>query len=448
MIGGAGSAEFQRCDLTTLSVPFECRKGLSEKPVRKPAIPKVTTMGIVQGLIGDCSTQAFGGYVEIIGMGLGIVILRYGMNVEVVKLSQPVMTTQNGSSEGSVNACDNVALYGVNAPAVIAAIKQRQANRKAEQNGPDGRKLALVLEGGAMRAAGPAGGVVALGHLGLTEIFDEVYATSAGVMNAGYFLSGQADMGITIYFEDLTTGRFINPLRFWKLVDVDYLIDEVAVTKKPLDVRRILNSPTRLYATVMNEAGEALLIDTKSTKTPLLTILKAALAMPVLYNRTVEVEGKNCMDCALRVPFPLQQAIENGCTDILLLLSRSREYVSAGHSWLARLFFDLICARSRRGLSRAYAMHHLYSRSVRDLALGRSAIAPANVNMAVICTERSEPIHRTTVDPAALRAAAVSYGRRTLRAFGVDERGWNLGSASIVKSRDDVREAMVPTVSS
>src|ERR1041385_1107144 len=322
------------------------------------------------------------------------------------------MMTQDGSSEDSVNARDNVALYGVNAPTVIAAIKQRQANRKAGQTGPDGRKLALVLEGGAMRAAGPAGGAVAAGALGLTEIFDEVYATSAGVMNAGYFLSGQADMGITIYFEDLTAGRFINPLRFWKVVDVDYVIDEVAVTKKPLDVQRILNSPTRLYVAVMNDRGEASIIDTKLTKTPLLTILKAALAMPMLYNRTVEVEGENCMDGGLRVPFPLQQAIENGCTDILLLLSRGREYIPARHSWLGRLFFDLVCARGRRGLSQVYAMHHLYSRSVRDLALGRSASPPPNVNMAVICTERSEQIHRTTVDPVALRAAAVSHGDR------------------------------------
>jgi predicted patatin/cPLA2 family phospholipase len=331
-----------------------------------------------------------------------------------------------------MNAGDHVDPCGINPSKVIAAIKQRQANRRAGHTEPDGRKLALVLEGGAMRAAGPAGGAMALEHLGLTEIFDEVYATSAGVMNAGYFLSGQADMGITIYFEDLTTGRFLNVLRFWKIVDVDYVIDEVATIKKPLDVRRILDSPTRFYATVMNEAGEASLVDTKLTKTPLLTVLKAALAMPVLYNRTVEVDGKNCMDGGLRIPFPLPQAIENGCTDILLLLSRSREYVCARYSWLECLFFNLICARGRLGLSEACALHHLYSRSVRDMALGRASLAPPNVNIATICLERSEGIHQTTVNPAALRAAAVSYGRRTLRAFGVDPQGWDLGPASIL----------------
>ena len=133
-------------------------------------------------------------------------------------------------------------LLGVNAPAAVQAIKQRYLNRKTGGNGPDGRKLALVFDGGAMRAVGPAGGAVALAHLGLTNIFDEVYATSAGVMNASYFLSGQGDMGITIYFDDLTTGRFINPLRFWKIVDVDYLISEIVRVRKPLDVQRVLRS--------------------------------------------------------------------------------------------------------------------------------------------------------------------------------------------------------------
>lgn len=325
-------------------------------------------------------------------------------------------------------------LLGVNAPAAVQAIKQRYLNRKAGRNEPDGRKLALVLDGGAMRAVGPAGGAVALAHLGLTDIFDEVYATSAGVMNASYFLSGQGDMGITIYFDDLTTGQFINPLRFWKIVDVDYLMSEIVRVKKPLDVQRVLRSPTRFYATVMDKnTGEASLIDTKRSNTPLLTIIKAALAIPMLYNRTVEIEGKAGMDGGLRIPFPLQEAIDNGCTDILLLLARSKEYVCAQPSPLACFFFDLLFARGDRGVSRAYALHHVYSRAARDLALGRTANPPPNVNMVAICTEQSEAIHRVTVDRAVLRAAAVSYGQRTLRAFGVDAREWDLGAASKIE---------------
>lgn len=51
-------------------------------PIRNPDVPKATAIGIAQGLVGDCATQAVGGFFGIVGMGLGIVILRYGMNVE------------------------------------------------------------------------------------------------------------------------------------------------------------------------------------------------------------------------------------------------------------------------------------------------------------------------------------------------------------------------------
>jgi len=51
-------------------------------PIRNPDVPKATAIGIAQGLVGDCATQAVGGFFGIVGMGLGIVILLYGMNVE------------------------------------------------------------------------------------------------------------------------------------------------------------------------------------------------------------------------------------------------------------------------------------------------------------------------------------------------------------------------------
>lgn len=341
----------------------------------------------------------------------------------------------NSQSPKNVAVADQkTGAFGVNASAAITAIKERHRNRKAGRHEPDGRKLALVFDGGAMRAVGPAGGAVALAHLGLTEVFDEVYATSAGVMNASYFLSGQEDMGITIYFDDLTTGRFINPLRFWKIVDVDYLINEIVRKKKPLDTQRVLNSPTRFYATVMNQAtGEASLIDVKRSKAPLLTIIKAALAIPLLYNRAVELEGISGMDGGLRIPFPLQEAIDRGCTDILVLLSRSNEYVCPQPSPLECLVFDLFCARGNRSLSQAFSFHHLPSQTARDLALGRAPLGMPGVNIAAFCTEPSELIHRITVDRGALRAAAVAYGRRALSAFGVEANEWDLGPASIVR---------------
>lgn len=95
-------------------------------------------------------------------------------------------------------------LHGVNPQAVIEAIKARHVRQIRGDHSPDGRNLGLVIEGGALRAVCSAGGAYVLAELGFSDVFDEVYATSAGVMNASYFLSNQQLLGISVYFENCT----------------------------------------------------------------------------------------------------------------------------------------------------------------------------------------------------------------------------------------------------
>jgi predicted patatin/cPLA2 family phospholipase len=315
-------------------------------------------------------------------------------------------------------------LHGTRPDAVISAIKRRAQNRAINPAATDGRKL--VIEGGAMRGVYSAGGVVALAWLGLSEAFDEVYATSAGVMNASYFLSNQPFIGITVYYDSCTSRLFMNPLRFWKVLDIDYLFDQVVPTDKPLDVEKVLRSRSKFFVALIDKStGQGLLVEKNETRAPLLKLLKAALSMPVFYNRTVEIDGRPCMDGGLAIPFPLAEAIANGCTDILVLLTRPPDYQPPEPTWRSRRLFDAICARGNAGVSRAYAHHHEVSRAARDLALGRAGLCHA-VNIATICTGPEDRVHRTTGSPADLRDAALTYGRRVAALFGVNNDGFDL----------------------
>lgn len=55
----------------------------------------------------------------------------------------------------------------------------------------DGLKVGLVVEGGGMRGAVTGGMLMQLHDLGLKDLFDVVYGSSAGAINATYFLTGQ-----------------------------------------------------------------------------------------------------------------------------------------------------------------------------------------------------------------------------------------------------------------
>lgn len=316
-------------------------------------------------------------------------------------------------------------LDGVNPGAVIEAIRARAERWRAERGAADGRRLGLVVEGGAMRGVCSAGAMTALAHLGLSDLFDEIYATSAGALNASYFLSGQADVGIRVYYEDMIAARVINPWRIWKILDLDQVFDRILTGRKALDATAVAASRTRLYVSMLDaRTGELLLVDTRTARAPLMTVLKACTAIPVAYNRSIEVDGRLCIDAGVANPFPLQEALASGCTDLLVLLTRPRHFRRPRPARTSDLIFNLY-ARGKRELRQAYARQPQRDAELRDLALGRAPVR-AGVNIATLCVGEDHGVQRLTVDPIRLHAAAVGCGRRMLAVMGVDSQGWSL----------------------
>jgi hypothetical protein len=110
---------------------------------------------------------------------------------------------------------------------------------------------------------------------------------------------------------------------------------------------------------------------------------------------------------------------------VLTLLTRPAGFSFDAPGWASRRIFDVVCARGNEGLNQAFSLCHQHSQTARDLALGRVP-TPPGVNIATICTDEPETIQRTTSNRALLHSAAVSYGRKTLRAFGADAEGWDI----------------------
>lgn len=311
-------------------------------------------------------------------------------------------------------------LTGSSPGQVIRNIQQRAANRRAGISIEDNRKIALVIEGGGMRAVYSAAGATALAQLGFSGLFDEVYATSAGVMNASYFIANQALLGMSVYFENCATRSFFNPARFWKVIDVDYIVDKVAAVEKRLDVDAVKRSVTRLLVAACDyRTGAPLLIDTKTTETPMWEVFRAAMAIPVFYNRTVQVDGRACVDCGTILPFPLTEAINRGCTDILVLLTRPSSFEEKPPRLGMKLTFNVVHSRFQRTLSHAFAQRSEKAQRVRELALGRIA-PPPGVNIMAAFPDESDTVQNTTTQQDIVYPAAVRYGKKVLELFGHD----------------------------
>lgn len=314
---------------------------------------------------------------------------------------------------------------GVNPQAALDAITARAERFKAGDRSPDGRKLALVVEGGALRGVCSAGGVVALEHLGLTDLFDHVYGTSAGVMNASYFLAGDARLGIRVYYEDMNRREIVNPWRVWNILDLDRLFRQSILGSKRLRLDAVLASRSKLFIAALEaESGAGTLFEAHAlgTEEKLLAALRTATAVPFLYRRRTLIDGHCYLDAGLVNSFPLADALKAGCTDVLVLLTRPHHYRRPAAGRLTRWLFNRLHARGNSRLNRAYARRHEEDAAARDLAFGRLP-APAGANIATICTDDAEAVGRMTTDRGRLRAAALAFGRKTLRALGADPAG-------------------------
>jgi predicted patatin/cPLA2 family phospholipase len=310
-------------------------------------------------------------------------------------------------------------IYGVNPASTIELLKGRVQRLREGREGWDGRKVGLIVEGGAMRGVISCAALMALEDLGMTDVFDEVYGASAGAVNAAYFLAEQAAYATSIYYQSVNNTRILRRLWSRKLVDIDDLFETIIARDRPLRIDKVLASRSRFFITIADACtGQAFLRLAQSNETPLLTLLKASSAMPLLYNGLVTVNGRECFDGALINPLAIHDAIASGCSDLLVLLTRPASFRECLPTFIEQHIFDLRCARGNPQLMEAFRRTYVHENAVRDIALGRT-VMPEGINIATICPEDSDPkVERMTRDAILLKSAAIASAKRTFEVFG------------------------------
>lgn len=265
---------------------------------------------------------------------------------------------------------------------MIDLLKARAA-RGSRAPHDDGARIALAIEGGAMRGVVSAGMVAALENLGLTDAFDAVYGSSAGAINGAYFLAGQANLGVTIYSEDINNRHFIDlrrPLTGRSIVDLGFLIEHVARRLKPLATDRVLASasPLTVIATDVAAASMAALREFGNADT-LFAAMRAGATMPIVAGPPVMYAGRTYLDASLTQPIPVPAAEADGFTHILVLLTRPTDG-GPGGSLLDRWYVMPRLRRISPGLASLYAdRREPYAALLRQIAAGRGPAGRASV---------------------------------------------------------------------
>lgn len=211
-------------------------------------------------------------------------------------------------------------------------------------------KTAIIMAGGAMRSVHGAGFLYALrNELHLREP-DMMIGSSGDAGNILYYCAGQCEEMKRVWIEWLTTTKFISFKRFWRIMDVDYLVDDVFSKREPLDVGRVASSFIEWRIPITDfDTGITRYVAAKDNLNPF-EVLRAAKAIPLLYRRKVSIAPARYIDGELgptledHVRFAIAQGVDR------LIVLRHNSLWSRISKFYGRLYASRVSEGLRRSI--------------------------------------------------------------------------------------------------
>jgi predicted patatin/cPLA2 family phospholipase len=182
-------------------------------------------------------------------------------------------------------------------------------------------KRAIVGSGGGMTCIYSAGCISALVDKYQIINPDIVIGSSGSAGTLAYYVSKQYNSIRNIWLNLLSTRKFINHYRIWKIINIDYLIDEVFKKQDPLDINQIYNSPINFLIPLTNAKTGKLEHFSNKDCEDIFEILRATKAMPLVYGKEVKIGNSYYCDTYLssNIKVNIEKAKKLGAGKIIVL---------------------------------------------------------------------------------------------------------------------------------
>ncbi|MEU5566774.1 patatin-like phospholipase family protein [Micromonospora musae] len=297
---------------------------------------------------------------------------------------------------------------------MTVTVLQLLRNRKQESSVPgrrnDDARLVLLIEGGSSRGAYSSGMTIAIEQLGLLPLFDAVYGSSMGALNAAWLLCGRAESSKHAWWDPIIMRTTINPtraLRRQPIVDTRFLIHTVYTEILPLGFQEILDSPVEFHP-IATDALTGQPIDLHQQihdRSSLQAALRASTAMPLLAGEPVEVDGRLFVDAGLSEAVPVRTALAQQATHVVALRTRRTDEIASAPSRAERLLMSRWFARRAPGATETWLRREARRAEEEQLLASHPATLQIRPPLG------SAKIGRTERRPHLLRAA-VETGRQ------------------------------------
>ncbi len=281
--------------------------------------------------------------------------------------------------------------------------------------------IGLVVQGGGMRGVYSMGALAALEEMGFTQCFDHLVGSSAGALNGAYFLTGQASYGVETYIHYLSKKSFVNPFRFKRIVDIDYLVDQIGKKLRPLHLPKLLSSPTTLHLSLTEHTHAH--TEWVTNRTPDIDIweaFRATAAIPLLYNKSVKVGDGHYVDGSISARIPIRRMMDYDCRYVVVILTMPHSHrITSTHSWLQSLTWPATRHYSPALREAFFGEDKAYNTTKMDLSGTRPHI-PGSANRVIVISPQQAPemFSTITTNPKHLFQGALQAREDTWRAFG------------------------------
>ena len=204
-------------------------------------------------------------------------------------------------------------------------------------NTTNNNKVALVLEGGALRGLYTAG---------VLDVFmennikiDTIFGVSAGALFGINYKSKQIGRALRYnlkYAHDKRYMGIYSLLTTGDIMNRDFCFNKLVYELDPLNFETYNSSKVEFYAVVTNiETGKAEYIEINDAKRDM-EYLRASGSMPFVSN-IVEINGNKYLDGAVSDPIPFKKALDMGYKKIIVVETRPADYTKT-KSWLPYAF--------------------------------------------------------------------------------------------------------------
>ncbi|WP_344315160.1 patatin family protein [Fodinicola feengrottensis] len=289
---------------------------------------------------------------------------------------------------------------------VLQLLRERKQQGSVPGQRGDNARLVLLIEGGSSRGAYSSGMTIPIEQLGLLPMFDAVYGSSAGALNAAWLVCGRAESTQHAWWDPIIMRTTINPrraLRRRPVVDTDFLVHKVYTEIMPMGFQEILDSAVTFHPIATDaQTGEPVdLYEQIHDQSSLQTALRASTAMPLLTGGPIEIDGRSYVDAGLSEAVPVRTALAQNATHIVALRTRRTDETASAPARAERLLMSRWFARNAPGAGASWLRREAIRAEEERLLASHPAvlqIRPPIGSAKIGRTERRAHLLREAVD--------------------------------------------------